>query len=297
MDTATSLTPRSIARLVRAEETREGAGFLVHRPFPTAALRNVDPFLLFDEMGPMRVGPGEAKGAPDHPHRGFETITYILDGHFEHRDSHGHEGKLDPGGVQWMTAGSGVVHAEMPSAQLLRDGGRMHGFQIWVNLPAALKLSPPRYADRAAGDIPQARSGDGLVCARVVAGEAFGVRGAIEVRTPIAFIHFSLAPGAYALHPVPRGWTAIAYAIEGTAKFGPHDASHGALAVFADDGEAVAMQNESDAPAEVLFLAGQPIGEPIAQYGPFVMNTVAELETAFEDYRSGKFAHIPPRAE
>src|SRR6185503_892184 len=163
---------RSVTRVVHAARTIEGGGFAVNRPFPTEALAQVDPFLLLDEMGPAELRPGEAVGAPDHPHRGFETVTYILAGGVEHRDSAGHAGRIGPGDVQWMTAGRGVVHSEMPTAELLRDGGRMHGFQLWVNLPRRDKMMGPRYQEIAAADIP--RGVDGLVDVSVIAGESLG---------------------------------------------------------------------------------------------------------------------------
>jgi redox-sensitive bicupin YhaK (pirin superfamily) len=160
---------RTVAGVVNSIETLEGGGFLVRRPFPKAGFSLFDPFLLLDEMGPMDVGPGEAKGAPDHPHRGFETVTYLLSGEMEHKDSRGHAGRLSPGDVQWMTAGAGVVHSEMPSSEFLRQGGRMHGFQLWVNLPKRDKMIRPRYQDIPGSQIPKATSADGLVTVRVIA--------------------------------------------------------------------------------------------------------------------------------
>src|SRR3954449_7128408 len=165
---------RTVARVVNSIETLEGGGFLVRRPFPTASFSDFDPFLLLDEMGPMDVAPGEAKGAPDHPHRGFETVTYMLSGEMEHKDSSGRSGQLRSGDVQWMTAGAGVVHAEMPSAEFMRTGGRMHGFQLWVNLPQRDKMIQPRYQEIPSSRIPKATSPDGLVSVGVIAGEAMG---------------------------------------------------------------------------------------------------------------------------
>jgi redox-sensitive bicupin YhaK (pirin superfamily) len=163
---------RTVAGIVNSIETLEGGGFLVRRPFPKASFSEFDPFLLLDEMGPMEVAPGEAKGAPDHPHRGFETVTYLLSGDMEHRDSRGHAGRLRPGDVQWMTAGAGVVHSEMPSREFARTGGRMHGFQLWVNLPQRDKMIKPRYQEISSSQIPKATSADGLVDVDVIAGEA-----------------------------------------------------------------------------------------------------------------------------
>src|SRR5436853_3352035 len=159
---------RSISRIVEAAETYEGEGFLVHRPFPTRALSEFDPFLLLDEMGPMDLAPGEAKGAPDHPHRGFETVTYLLSGDMEHKDSRGHAGRLRAGDVQWMTAGAGVIHSEMPSREFARDGGYLHGFQLWVNLPKRDKMTKPRYQEISNSQIPKATSTDGLVMVSVI---------------------------------------------------------------------------------------------------------------------------------
>src|SRR3954451_1622614 len=175
---------RSALHVVNSDETTEGEGFVVHRSFPTHFLSDFDPFMLLDEMGPMDLAPGEAKGAPDHPHRGFETVTYVLSGRMEHKDSQGNSGRRGPGDVQWMTAGAGVVHSEMPEREFSLRGGRMHGFQLWVNLPGRDKLMRPRYQEIPAGEIPSAVSEDGLVTVRVIAGEALGARALIETRTP-----------------------------------------------------------------------------------------------------------------
>src|SRR6478735_7658620 len=186
---------REVSRLVTAHRQEEGAGFIVRRPLPSMSLALADPFLLIDEMGPVDYAPGEAVGAPDHPHRGFETVTYVLSGEFEHEDSAGHRGVLRAGDVQWMTAGAGVVHSEMPSRAVRDAGGRVHGFQIWVNLPSRLKLTQPRYQDVPADRIPTAQTPDGLARGKIVAGEALGVRAVIETHTPIVFQDWTLAPG------------------------------------------------------------------------------------------------------
>src|ERR1044072_1154814 len=178
---------RGVAGVVNSIETLEGGGFLVRRPFPQASFSEFDPFLLLDEMGPMDVGPGEAKGAAGHPHRGFETVTYLLSGEMEHKDSRGHAGRLTPGDVQWMTAGAGVVHSEMPSAEIARQGGRMHGLQLGVNLPKQDKMMKPRYQEIPGSQIPKATSTDGLATVRVIAGEAMGEKAVIETRTPKNF--------------------------------------------------------------------------------------------------------------
>src|SRR5262245_33200773 len=206
---------RSVRRVVPSVETLEGAGFLVHRPFPTPALDHFDPFRLLDEMGPMDLGPGEARGAPDHPHRGFETVTYLLSGRMEHGDSRGNRGQLTPGDVQWMTAGSGVVHSEMPEADFAAKGGRMHGFQLWVNLPKKDKMMAPRYQEIPPSKIPVGRSSDGRVTARVIAGEALGERAVIDTRTPIVYLDLTLAPGAAHTQPLPEDFNAFAYVVEG----------------------------------------------------------------------------------
>ncbi|MGH7267014.1 MAG: pirin family protein, partial [Candidatus Rokuibacteriota bacterium] len=266
---------RPLARVVDAVRTVEGAGFAVRRPFPTPALDHADPFLLLDEVGPADLAPGEAKGAPDHPHRGFETVTYLLAGGMEHRDSQGRAGRLAPGDVQWMTAGAGVVHSEMPAAEFQRTGGRMHGFQLWVNLPRRDKLMQPRYQEIPGGRIPVARSEDGRVAVRVIAGEALGARAVIETRTPIAYLHFTLEPGARVIQPVAPSHAVLVYVFAGAARVGPEGqpVRDGQLAVLAAEGDAVALAAGADGPAETLLLAGEPLREPVARYGPFVMNT------------------------
>ena len=287
---------RTVAGVVNSIETLEGAGFLVRRPFPKESFSLFDPFLLLDEMGPMALAPGQAKGAPDHPHWGFETVTYVLSGEMEHKDSQGHAGKLGPGDVQWMTAGAGVIHSEMPSAKFQREGGRLHGFQLWVNLPGQSKLMKPRYQEIPAARIPVARTEDGLVTARVIAGEALGARAVVETVTPIIYLHFTLRPGGRVAQAVPRGYNAFAYVIDGEGQFGAGAArgADGQMLMFAPDGDEVTIANPSDAASEldVLLIAGVPLGEPVARYGPFVMNTEAEILQAIEDYRGGRMGEI-----
>jgi redox-sensitive bicupin YhaK (pirin superfamily) len=287
---------RTVAGVVNSIETLEGGGFLVRRPFPKAAFSDFDPFLLLDEMGPMEVAPGEAKGAPDHPHRGFETVTYLLSGDMEHKDSRGHAGRLRPGDVQWMTAGAGVVHAEMPAAEFARKGGRMHGFQLWVNLPKPDKMMKPRYQEIPGAQIPKAISADGLVKVSVIAGEAMGEKAVIETRTPIIYLHYRLEPGGVATQRVPHDYNAFAYVVDGAGLFGAEGerAGDGQMVMFAPDGDDVRIENSADAKAalEVLLIAGVPLNEPIARYGPFVMNTEAEIHQAFEDYRRGRMGAI-----
>ncbi|MCC6526566.1 MAG: pirin family protein [Polyangiaceae bacterium] len=284
---------RPVVDLVTAHRQREGAGFIVRRPFPTAGRRHADPFLMLDEMGPSTYGPGEAVGAPDHPHRGFETVTYMLDGEFEHEDSVGHRGTLGAGDVQWMTAGSGVIHSEMPSERIRKEGGRVHGFQLWVNLPARDKMVAPRYQEIPRERIPEADSEDGLAHVRVIAGEALGQSAVIETRTPIAYHDWTLRPGASVTVPLPRGYTAYVYVFGGTARVSGRAATDGQLAALGD-GAAVTLEvpGEATEPARLLVLAGVPLGEPIVSYGPFVMNTEQQIAEAVRDYRSGRFGAI-----
>jgi len=286
---------RGVARIVPSMETTEGEGFLVHRPFPTHTLVDFDPFLLLDRMGPMDTAPGGAKGAPDHPHRGFETVTYMLEGEFEHEDSMGNKGKLAAGDVQWMTAGAGVVHSEMPSARIRKEGGRVHGFQLWVNLPQRDKMMRPRYQDVPSSKIPVAKNADGSVSAKVIAGEAFGVRAVIDTRTPIEYLHFELQPGAKVEQPVPAGHNVFAFVLGGQGRFGSErrPAAENDAVFFASAGDAVAIEAEGE-PLSVLLIGGQPLREPVARYGPFVMNTEQEIRQAFDDFRSGKMGRIAP---
>jgi redox-sensitive bicupin YhaK (pirin superfamily) len=287
---------RTVAGIVNSIETLEGAGFLVHRPFPKAAFSEFDPFLLLDEMGPAELAPGEAKGAPDHPHRGFETVTYMLSGEMEHKDSRGHAGRLTAGDVQWMTAGAGVIHSEMPSREFARAGGRMHGFQLWVNLPQRDKMMNPRYQEIPGSQIPKAMSADGLVTVSVIAGEAMGAKAVIETRTPIIYLHYRIKPGGAATPRVPGAYNAFAYIVEGDGLFGAEGerAGDAQMVLFAQDGDEVRIENPADAKAtlEILFIAGVPLNEPIVRYGPFVMNTEGEIWQAIDDYREGRMGAI-----
>jgi quercetin 2,3-dioxygenase len=288
---------RPVAKLVPTTRTVEGGGFVVRRPFPTGRLDMVDPFLLLDHMGPSEYGPGEAVGAPDHPHRGFETVTYMLEGAFEHRDSTGGGGYLGPGDVQWMTAGAGVVHSELPAERIRRDGGRVHGIQLWVNLPRADKMAPPRYQEIKADEIPVAEPAPG-VRVRVVAGDVFGVRGPVETHSPIVYLHVTLEPGASLDVPVPDGQHAMAYVISGAGTFGADGdgkpVGEANLVLFGGTEGAVPVAAPPDAtgPLDVLVIAGVPLREPVARYGPFVMNTRDELVQAFDDYQSGAMGRI-----
>ena len=280
---------RSVARVVPSMKTLEGGGVVIHRAFPIPAIDEIDPFLLLDHMGPLEMAPGEETGFPDHPHRGFETVTYLLEGQMEHRDSFGHHGLLSPGDVQWMTAGSGLVHSEMPSAEFIRTGGRLEGFQLWVNLPKRDKMMEPRYQELASAAIPVAQNADGSVRVRVIAGEALGKEARIETRIPIFYLHYTLQAGASIEVAAPEEFSTFAYVIKGESQF----AKARQLAVFAKDGDSISLANPSaNESLEVLVIGGRPLGEPVARYGPFVMNTKAELAQAFEDYRNGRMGHI-----
>ncbi len=285
---------RAIKRRIKAHRQTEGAGFVVRRPIPTFGLDVFDPFLLIDEMGPVEYGPGEAVGAPDHPHRGFETVTYMLDGEGEHEDSAGHRGVIGPGAVQWMTAGSGVVHSELPSRRLRELGGKMHGFQIWVNLPSHKKMSAPRYQELSASDIPKAASDDGLAQVSVIAGEALGVHASIDTHTPIVYQDWTLEPGADVSVHIPSDHNVCAYVFRGEANLGSEleRVSDGELCIFGAGDTVRLASKDTVLSARLLLLGGRPIEEPVARYGPFVMNTKQELIQAFADYEAGKMGRI-----
>jgi len=290
-----AVTGRPVLSVTDSIRTLEGGGFPVRRPFPTPQLMQFDPFLLLDHLGPVTWGPGEGIGAPDHPHRGFETVTYLLSGGFQHKDSAGHAGRLGPGDVQWMTAGAGVVHSELPSDEFMRNGGVMHGFQIWVNLPARDKMIAPHYQEIPAAAIPEARSTDERVKVRVIAGAALGVNAVIETRTPIYCLHFTVQPAGMIDQPVPAGYNALVYLISGELRAGKEQqrVREGQMARLGDgDSVRLAVAGDAAAPADFLLLAGQPLNEPVARYGPFVMNTREEIEQAFRDYQSGRMGRI-----
>ena len=289
---------RSISNIINSVQTTEGEGFLVNRAFPNDLLLDLDPFLLLDEIGPIDLAPREAKGAPDHPHRGFETVTYMLEGQFEHKDSRGNAGKIGPGDVQWMTAGAGVVHSEMPEKNFAQKGGRLHGFQLWVNLPRKDKMISPRYQDIQSPSIPVSKTPDSIVTAKVIAGEALGIKAIIETRTPIMYLHFTLQPGSSVTQPVPKEYNAFAYVIGGQGLFGSNNqkllAHRGQIIMFDKDGEEVkinATDNTTSA-FDVLLIAGKPLNEPIARYGPFVMNKREEIMEAIVDYQNGSMGKI-----
>ena len=283
-------TVRQVSRVITAHKQREGGGFVVRRPFPSYGLSYVDPFLLIDEMGPVDYAPGEAVGAPDHPHRGFETVTYVLAGEMEHEDSAGHRGALGPGDVQWMTAGGGIIHSEEPSRALRERGGRVHGFQIWVNLPARLKLSQPRYQDVPSERIPTAQTPDGLARGKIVAGEALGVRAVIETHTPIVFQDWTLEPAADVTIEIGAEQQVLAYVFDGAIEIEGREIRDGQMAILGE-GDAVRLRGSAQQ-GRLLLLAGVPHREPVARYGPFVMTTERELIEAFHDFQSGRMGEI-----
>ncbi|MBI2324120.1 MAG: pirin family protein [Chloroflexi bacterium] len=299
VDEVTPAHYRGVARVVEAIKTFEGEGFPVRRPFPGVERAAVDPFILLDQMGEVQYAPGEARGAPDHPHRGFETVTYMIDGEFVHRDSTGGGGVIANGDTQWMTAGAGIVHSEMPPERLVRSGGLFHGVQLWVNLPAATKWARPRYQDIAARSVALLRSKDGGALVRVIAGDLAGHAGPGMTYTPITYAHATLLPGARLDVPWRADFNALVYALGGSGSVGA-DAiplRSGQLAILgAGDALRVegAVGQDSRTPTfDVLLLGGRPIGEPVVQYGPFVMNTREEIVQAIADYQAGRMGRIP----
>jgi quercetin 2,3-dioxygenase len=291
---------RSVLQIIKSETTQDGEGVTLNRSFPNSYISEFDPFLLLDEMGPMDVKPGKQKGFPDHPHRGFETVTYLFNGKFEHKDSQGHAGTISAGDVQWMTAGSGVIHSEMPEKEFSKNGGKLHGFQLWVNLPKSNKMMKPRYQEIPQSKIPSGTTKEnGNVSVKVIAGESLGAKAVIDTLTPIMYLHFKLEPGARITQPVPEEYNAFAYVIKGKALFEQSNNSNKIierenLVIFDKDGKEVYIQaaKESEDPLELLLIGGIPLREPIARYGPFVMNTQQEIYQAIEDYRGGKLGRI-----
>ncbi len=285
---------RSVLQVTNAKTTLEGEGFMVHRAFPNGSLREFDPFLLLDEIGPIEISAEEAKGAPDHPHRGFETVTYMIDGVFEHKDSQGHSGKIKTGDIQWMTAGSGVIHSEMPEKEFSQKGGTLHGFQLWVNLPKKDKMMNPRYQDLPATKIPIIQK-DG-VTVKVIAGESMGEKAIIDTRTPIMYLHFTLQPNAKVTQTIPQTYNAFAYVINGEGLFGDKQISahKEQIVLFEQDGNEITIKasNDISSPLDVLLIAGVPLDEPVVRYGPFVMNTEDEIAQAILDYNTGKMGKI-----
>jgi len=283
------MAARDVVRIVASHRQREGGGFIVRRPFPTRGLDHVDPFLLLDEMGPVTYEPGQAVGAPDHPHRGFETVTYLLEGSMQHEDSAGHRGRLQTGDVQWMTAGAGIIHSEEPAAELLEHGGRVHGFQIWVNLPARLKMTTPRYQEVPGSRLPTARTEDGRASVTVIAGAALGAQAVIETHTPIVYQDWTLQADADVAVPLDGAMNGMVYVFEGSATVGTRPVEDGQLAILGP-GDEVRLRSANG--GRLLLLAGVPHREPVARYGPFVMNDETQLEEAFRDYQSGRMGEI-----
>ncbi|HEX9774445.1 MAG TPA: pirin family protein [Actinomycetota bacterium] len=298
-DPAPLATPRPVERIVAARTTLEGEGFQVRRPFPSHELAGADPFILLDHLGAVEYAPGEAKGAPDHPHRGFETVTYIIDGAIEHKDSTGGGGLITDGDTQWMTAGAGIVHSEMPPEYLVRAGGLFHGVQLWVNLPRDNKMLPPRYQDLEGKGLTLLATSDAGVLVRLIAGELGGHTGPGRTFTPIVYAHATVEPGARLRLAWPREFNAFAYVLAGNGFVGEEQVpiAEGRLAVFGP-GEVLTVrgagrQSQASPAMEILLLGGRPIRESVVAYGPFVMNTKAEIIQAIEDYQSGKMGSIP----
>lgn len=290
---------RPVKAITVAPQGYEGEGFPVRRAFAGVDLADLDPFIHMDQMGEVEYAPGEPKGTPWHPHRGFETVTYIIDGIFEHQDSNGGGGTITDGDTQWMTAGAGILHIEKPPEHLVVSGGLFHGVQLWVNLPKKLKWAEPRYQDLRAREAGFITSADAGALVRVIAGDVAGHRGPGDTHTPIAYTHVSVEPGASIDIPWEPTFNALVYVLAGDGTVGAErrPIRTGQLAVFGP-GDAIrihaAEQQESRHPAlDVLVLGGRPIREPVAWYGPFVMNTRDELVQAFEDYQAGKLGSIP----
>ncbi|MBO1331382.1 pirin family protein [Streptomyces sp. VRA16 Mangrove soil] len=287
----TVVAGRSVVRVAPPFHTFEGAGFPVRRPFPAAELPFVDPFLMVDQVGPVDLGPGEAKGAPPHPHRGFETIQYVLDGDIANADSRGHRAVVRAGGVQWLTAGSGIVHEALPTPEFLAAGGRQHMLQIWLNLPARHKGVAPRSQNAEAADLPTVTTPDGAEVI-VLAGTSHGVTGPFATRTPVLVAHARIARGGRARFTAPAAHNAMVYVMQGDVVTCGRPVPDGHLALLAQDADEFTVEAPGAA-AEVLVLTGEPIGEPVARSGPFVMNTAAELRQAERDHSRGLMGRMP----
>jgi len=290
---------RPVVKVTTAPSGFEGEGFPVRRAFAGVQLRDLDPFVHMDQMGEVEYAPGEPKGTPWHPHRGFETVTYMIDGVMRHQDSNGGGGLITNGDTQWMTAGGGILHIETPPEELVLSGGLFHGFQLWVNLPARLKLTPPRYQDIRAGQVALLTSPDGGALLRVIAGELDGHQGPGVTHTPITLVHATVSPGAQVRLSWRADFNALGYVLAGSGTVGAErrPVRAGQLAVFGfGESVTVAADTRPDGPSpalDILLLGGEPIREPVATYGPFVMNTQAELAKAFEDYQAGRLGRIP----
>ena len=293
--------PRPVVQRIDAPSGYEGDGFPVRRAFAGVDLALLDPFIHMDQMGEVDDAPGEPKGTPWHPHRGFETVTYILDGVFDHQDSNGGGGTITNGDTQWMTAGSGLLHIETPPEWLVTQGGLFHGIQLWVNLPRSQKLATPRYQDIRAQSVGLATTADGGTLVRVIAGEVAGLQGPGSTHTPMALVHATVSPGGRLELPWSKDYNALVYVLSGAGTVGSGtDASPvgtGNLVVLGA-GDVITvnadrMQESRLAGLDVLVLGGRPIREPVAWAGPFVMNTKAEVLQAFEDFQGGRMGRIP----
>ena len=297
-------TQRPVVSITRAPSAFEGLGFPVKRAFAGVDLSLLDPFIHLDEMGAVEYAPGEPKGTSWHPHRGFETVTYIIDGIFDHQDSFGGGGTITNGDTQWMTAGSGILHIEEPPEQLVVSGGLFHGFQLWVNLPKSDKLIAPRYQDLRSSEVALISSRDGGALVRVIAGDVAGHSGPGTTHTPISMVHATIAPGAHLELPWRPDFNALVYVMSGDGFVGLSQSpiGTGQLAVLSGGdvlslSAATSQQARYGSGVEALILGGAPIREPIAWAGPFVMNTRAELAAAFEDYNAGRLGQPVPHGE
>jgi hypothetical protein len=295
-------TERPVLAISTAPSGFEGEGFPVRRTMAGVRYEHLDPFIMMDHMGEVDYAAGEPKGTNWHPHRGFETVTYLVEGQFIHQDSHGGGGVITEGATQWMTAGSGLLHIETPPEQLVENGGLFHGFQLWVNLPAKAKFLAPRYQPLEASQVMLLASADAGTLLRVIAGDVEGHVGPGSTHTPITLLHASIAAGAQLSMPWQADYNALAYVMAGTGTVGPKaEPIHaGQLAVFGAGDRitinADAKQDSRTSTLEVIMLGGQPIREPMAHYGPFVMNTREELQQAMADYQSGRLGVVPPDA-
>ncbi len=293
-------TQRPVRSITAGPRGYEGEGFPVVRAFAGVSSAALDPFVHMDQIGEVEYQPGEPRGTDWHPHRGFETVTYMIDGRLAHQDSHGGGGLIGDGATQWMTAGAGVLHIETPPAELVESGGTFHGVQLWVNLPKGNKFATPRYQAIEGGDVALLSSDDGGALIRVIAGEVGGHHGPGVTHTPITLVHATIHPGARLNIPWNRDHNALVYVLAGRGSVGPaaHPVRQGNLAILGPGDRITvdaASSQESRVPAlEVLILGGQPIREPVFHYGPFVMNTKAEVMQAIEDFQAGKFGNVPP---
>jgi redox-sensitive bicupin YhaK (pirin superfamily) len=295
-------TERPVRSVTTGPKGYEGEGFPVVRAFAGVALRDLDPFVHMDQMGEVDYAPGEPRGTSWHPHRGFETVTYMIDGTFQHQDSHGGGGTIENGATQWMTAGAGILHIETPPEQLVMSGGLFHGVQLWVNLPAKDKFAAPAYQSIEGQQAKLVASDDGGALVRIIAGDIGEHHGPGRTHTPITYAHATIAPGAQLSVPWQTDFNALVYVLSGNGSVGAErrPIHTGQLALFGP-GDRITVNadagQDANRPAlEVLLLGGRPIREPVAQYGPFVMNTTEELQQAIDDFRAGKLGVIPENA-